>query len=72
VSESSQGGELSGAEPMLRATSSSVLRSSGVGSDDAEGPGRNLAHVVNSWPELPAAFKAAILAIIGSNEKEGR
>jgi len=33
---------------------------------------RNLAQVVNAWPELPAAFKAAILAIVKSNEKEGR
>jgi hypothetical protein len=34
--------------------------------------GRDLAQVVASWPGLPAAFKAAILAIVGSNEKEGR
>jgi hypothetical protein len=33
--------------------------------------GRDLAHVVNSWPALPVAFKAAILAIVGSNEKGG-
>jgi hypothetical protein len=34
--------------------------------------GRDLAHVVNSWSALPAAFKAAILAIVGSNEKGGQ
>jgi hypothetical protein len=39
VSENSQGGELNGAEPMLRANSSSVLRSSCDGSDNVEGPG---------------------------------
>jgi hypothetical protein len=33
---------------------------------------RDLSQVVTSWPGLPAAFKAAILAIVGSNEKEGR
>jgi hypothetical protein len=34
--------------------------------------GRDLAQVVNAWAGLPAAFKAAILAIVGSNEKGGR
>jgi hypothetical protein len=39
VKEHGQGGELSGAEPMLRANSSSVLRSNGDGSDNVDGPG---------------------------------
>ena len=33
--------------------------------------GRDLAQVVNAWAALPAAFKAAILAIVGSNENGG-
>jgi len=28
--------------------------------------GRDLSHVVKAWPGLPAAFKAAILAIVNS------
>jgi hypothetical protein len=35
--------------------------------------GRDLAQVVNAWPELPAAFKAAILAIVTTaTNKEGQ
>jgi hypothetical protein len=34
--------------------------------------GRDLAQVVNAWGGLPAAFKAAILAIVGSaNQTKG-
>jgi len=39
VSENSHDSKLSGAEPMLRATSSSVLRSNEIGSGDCGGPG---------------------------------
>ncbi|MGO8699454.1 MAG: tyrosine-type recombinase/integrase [Limisphaerales bacterium] len=31
--------------------------------------GRDLTHVVNAWAGLPAAFKAAILAIVNSSER---
>jgi hypothetical protein len=33
--------------------------------------GRDLAQVVNAWPELPAALKAAILAIVNSSADKG-
>jgi hypothetical protein len=39
VKEDGQGGELNEAEPMLRATSSSVLRSNDLAAGDGEGPG---------------------------------
>jgi hypothetical protein len=32
---------------------------------------RDLAHVVNAWAGLPAAFKAAILAIVNSTHRSG-
>jgi hypothetical protein len=34
--------------------------------------GRDLSEVVNAWANPPPAFKAAILAIVKSNEKESR
>jgi hypothetical protein len=33
--------------------------------------GRDLSHVVEAWPGLPAAFKAAILAIVNSTHRSG-
>jgi hypothetical protein len=33
--------------------------------------GRDLAEVVNAWAELPAAFKAAILAIVNTVADKG-
>jgi len=33
--------------------------------------GRDLSQVVNAWAELPAAFKAAILAIVNSTHRSG-
>jgi hypothetical protein len=33
--------------------------------------GRDLSHVVEAWPGLPAAFKVAILAIVNSTLHSG-
>jgi hypothetical protein len=42
------------------------IRAQIVGND-----GRDLSHVVEAWPGLPAAFKAAILAIVNSTPRSG-
>jgi len=42
-----------------------------IGAQIQGNDGRDLAQVVNAWTGLPAAFKAAILAIVNSTQRFG-
>jgi hypothetical protein len=42
-----------------------------IGAQIQGNDGRDLSHVVEAWPGLPAAFKAAILAIVNSTPRSG-